>query len=172
MSFTGTIADKKIAFIFPGQGSQKVGMGRVWADASPEARQTFEEADEALGFPLSRRRDTAERLVAHDNGQGGRDCPRDDGRLVPGSTGADGHDLGSQSTCGDLAGGRLQEARLRTLLHERSRANVLRTLEAREVVFLEAGSLDLRHLVQKVSLRGEGGEGLLMGHGVFSACHD
>jgi [acyl-carrier-protein] S-malonyltransferase len=49
-----SLADKKIAFVFPGQGSQKVGMGRVWADASPEARRTFEEADEALGFPLSR----------------------------------------------------------------------------------------------------------------------
>ncbi len=45
---------KRIAFVFPGQGSQKVGMGRAWADASPEARRTFEEADEALGFPLSR----------------------------------------------------------------------------------------------------------------------
>lgn len=49
-----SLRNKKIAFVFPGQGSQKVGMGRVWADASPEARQTFEEADEALGFPLSR----------------------------------------------------------------------------------------------------------------------
>jgi [acyl-carrier-protein] S-malonyltransferase len=49
-----SLAAKTIAFLFPGQGSQKVGMGRVWADASPEARQTFEEADEALGFPLSR----------------------------------------------------------------------------------------------------------------------
>lgn len=45
---------KKLAFVFPGQGSQKVGMGRVWAEASPAARATFEEADEALGFPLSR----------------------------------------------------------------------------------------------------------------------
>lgn len=43
-----------IAFVFPGQGSQKVGMVRAWADASPEARRTFEEADEVLGFPLSR----------------------------------------------------------------------------------------------------------------------
>jgi [acyl-carrier-protein] S-malonyltransferase len=43
-----------IAFTFPGQGSQKVGMGRAWAAASEAARQTFEEADEALGFPLSR----------------------------------------------------------------------------------------------------------------------
>jgi len=49
-----SLATKKLAFVFPGQGSQKVGMGRVWAEASPAARATFEEADEALGFPLSR----------------------------------------------------------------------------------------------------------------------
>lgn len=42
-----------IAFVFPGQGSQKVGMGKALADAFPEARQTFEEADEAFGGPLS-----------------------------------------------------------------------------------------------------------------------
>jgi [acyl-carrier-protein] S-malonyltransferase len=46
--------EKKIALVFPGQGSQKVGMGRAWADAAEEARRTFEEADEILGFPLSR----------------------------------------------------------------------------------------------------------------------
>jgi [acyl-carrier-protein] S-malonyltransferase len=43
-----------IAFMFPGQGSQKVGMGRALADAFPVCRQTFEEADAALGEPLSR----------------------------------------------------------------------------------------------------------------------
>jgi [acyl-carrier-protein] S-malonyltransferase len=40
--------------VFPGQGSQKVGMGRAWADESAAARRTFEEADEVLGEPLSR----------------------------------------------------------------------------------------------------------------------
>ncbi len=43
-----------IGFIFPGQGSQKVGMGRDWAEASDAARAVFEEADEVLGFSLSR----------------------------------------------------------------------------------------------------------------------
>jgi [acyl-carrier-protein] S-malonyltransferase len=43
-----------IAFIFPGQGSQKVGMGKALADAYPICRDTFAEADEALDEPLSR----------------------------------------------------------------------------------------------------------------------
>ena len=38
--------------IFPGQGAQFEGMGRDWCDAFPEARETFAEADEILGFPL------------------------------------------------------------------------------------------------------------------------
>ncbi|MCB1054039.1 MAG: ACP S-malonyltransferase [Acidobacteria bacterium] len=42
------------AFVFPGQGSQKVGMGQVWADAYEVSRRTFEEADDVLGFSLSR----------------------------------------------------------------------------------------------------------------------
>jgi [acyl-carrier-protein] S-malonyltransferase len=42
-----------IAFIFPGQGSQTVGMGKELAEKYPIARQTFEEADEALGYKLS-----------------------------------------------------------------------------------------------------------------------
>ena len=42
-----------IAFIFPGQGSQAVGMGKDLAGLYPVARHTFQEADEALGFSIS-----------------------------------------------------------------------------------------------------------------------
>ena len=42
-----------IAFLFPGQGSQAVGMGKELVEKYPAARQTFEEADAALGFSLS-----------------------------------------------------------------------------------------------------------------------
>jgi [acyl-carrier-protein] S-malonyltransferase len=49
------IANRKsqIAYIFPGQGSQAVGMGKDLCSNFPTAKQVFEEADEALGFSLS-----------------------------------------------------------------------------------------------------------------------
>ena len=43
----------KIAFLFPGQGSQYAGMGRSLAEQYTQARQVFAEADETLGIPLS-----------------------------------------------------------------------------------------------------------------------
>lgn len=44
----------KIAFVFPGQGSQQVGMGKAAYDAWPSAKKVFNEADAALDFPLSK----------------------------------------------------------------------------------------------------------------------
>jgi len=44
----------KTAFVFPGQGSQVIGMGRELAAHFPIAKQTFEEADSILGFSLSK----------------------------------------------------------------------------------------------------------------------
>ncbi|MBA3533540.1 MAG: ACP S-malonyltransferase [Ardenticatenales bacterium] len=44
----------EVAWLFPGQGAQEVGMGRALAEAHPLARQTFEEADDLLGESLSK----------------------------------------------------------------------------------------------------------------------
>jgi [acyl-carrier-protein] S-malonyltransferase len=45
--------NSQVAFLFPGQGSQSVGMGKLLAEEYPEARRVFEDADNALDFPLS-----------------------------------------------------------------------------------------------------------------------
>src|SRR5690348_2946213 len=47
------MTENMIALIFPGQGSQSVGMGKDLYEKYPLARQTFEEADDALGYKLS-----------------------------------------------------------------------------------------------------------------------
>lgn len=51
---TSTEEVNKRAYVFPGQGSQSVGMGTELFESSRAARETFEESDDSLGFPLSR----------------------------------------------------------------------------------------------------------------------
>ena len=47
------MTENTIALLFPGQGSQAVGMGKDLAEKYPLAHRTFEEADDALGYKLS-----------------------------------------------------------------------------------------------------------------------
>src|ERR1700736_649301 len=50
---TLSITNGPIAFLFPGQGSQVIGIGKELVEKYPIARQTFEEADDLLGYKLS-----------------------------------------------------------------------------------------------------------------------
>jgi len=45
-------SDKRVAFVFPGQGSQSVGMGSSWIEVHREVETVFDRADQALGVPL------------------------------------------------------------------------------------------------------------------------
>lgn len=45
--------EPQTAFLFPGQGSQKLGMGKAWAQSFPVAQAAFDEASEALGFDVA-----------------------------------------------------------------------------------------------------------------------
>lgn len=45
--------ERRIAFVFPGQGAQHVGMGAEFAQAFPDVREVFDQADDALGYSLS-----------------------------------------------------------------------------------------------------------------------
>ncbi|MBE9479620.1 MAG: ACP S-malonyltransferase, partial [Chloroflexi bacterium] len=47
------LTPERTAFVFPGQGSQAIGMGMTLAEAAPEAARVFQLADEILGYPLS-----------------------------------------------------------------------------------------------------------------------
>ncbi|MDD5289166.1 MAG: hypothetical protein PHY28_08675 [Dehalococcoidales bacterium] len=45
---------KKVAYVFPGQGSQTVGMGKDLYDSFDSIKTLFKQADDAVGFPLSK----------------------------------------------------------------------------------------------------------------------
>jgi len=47
------VIDSKVAYVFPGQGSQHVGMGKDIYEESSVARRVFDEADKALNRPLT-----------------------------------------------------------------------------------------------------------------------
>ncbi|HEX9148178.1 MAG TPA: ACP S-malonyltransferase [Thermoanaerobaculia bacterium] len=99
-----------LALLFPGQGSQFVGMGRALVESSPTARAVFDEADAALGFPLSRlcfegpeedlkrTANTQPAILTHSVAALAELSARFPGRLE-GAAFAAGHSLGEYSAC-------------------------------------------------------------------------
>ena len=119
-----------LALLFPGQGSQSVGMGKALCEESAAARRVFEEADEVLGFPLSRicfegpeeelRRTavTQPAILTHSVAAWSDLRDRFPERLE-GAAFAAGHSLGEYSA--DVAAGALPFARAVALVHARGR---------------------------------------------------
>ena len=54
LTFSTNARGPQVAYLFPGQGAQAVGMGRELYDSSPAAREVFEQMDDALGRSLTR----------------------------------------------------------------------------------------------------------------------
>jgi len=119
-----------LALLFPGQGSQSVGMGKSLCEASPAARAVFDEADAVLGFPLSRvcfegpeeelRRTaiTQPAILTHSVAAWADLRARFPARLE-GAALAAGHSLGEYSA--NVAAGSLPFARAVALVHARGR---------------------------------------------------
>jgi len=119
-----------LALLFPGQGSQSVGMGKSLCEASPAARAVFDEADAVLGFPLSRvcfegpeeelRRTaiTQPAILTHSVAAWADLRARFPERLE-GAALAAGHSLGEYSA--NVAAGSLPFARAVALVHARGR---------------------------------------------------
>ncbi len=120
------------AFVFPGQGSQAVGMGKRLAEASPTAREVFEEVDDALGQKLTKLmfEGPQEELTLTANAQPAlmavsvalvRTLEKDGGkRLADGGAYVAGHSLGEYSAL--TAAGAIQLADAARLLRLRGEA--------------------------------------------------
>jgi [acyl-carrier-protein] S-malonyltransferase len=117
-----------LALLFPGQGSQSVGMGKALYDRSAEARAVFDEADAVLGFPLSRlcfegpeeelrlTANTQPAILTHSVAAHAELRAREPGRLE-GAAFSAGHSLGEYSAL--VASGALPFARAVSLVRAR-----------------------------------------------------
>src|SRR5262249_51170834 len=120
----------KLALLFPGQGSQFVGMGKELYESSPPARAVFDEADVVLGFPLSklcfegpeeelkRTANTQPAILTH-SVAAWRDLEARFPERIEGPAFAAGHSLGEYSA--DVAAGALPFAEAGELVHSLGR---------------------------------------------------